>query len=89
MEPEALLRIGKEALLLSLVLAGPPVLVAMVVGLIISILQSATQVQEQTLTLVPKLLAIALVLVIGGSWMLRQLIRFTVLLFGLIPAITG
>ena len=85
MEPDIALRIGREALLLTLVLSAPAVLAAVVVGLMVSILQAATQIQEQTLTFVPKLVAVFGVLAIAGMWMIAQLMRFTTSLFENIP----
>lgn len=73
--------IAKQALFLSLILTGPPVLVAMLVGLVISILQATTQIQEQTLTFVPKLVAIVVTLAVAGPWMMVQLINFTASIF--------
>lgn len=75
--PEYFVAVAKQALFLSLILTGPPVLTAMLVGLTISILQATTQIQEQTLTFVPKLFAIVATLAISGPWMLAQLIAFT------------
>lgn len=65
----------------TLLVATPILAVALSVGLLISIFQAATQINEQTLTFVPKLLAIALVLVIAGSWMMQQLMGFTYRVF--------
>ena len=75
--PEYFVGVAKQALFLSLILTGPPVLIAMVVGLVISILQATTQVQEQTLTFVPKLVAIVVMLALMGPWMVAQLVAFT------------
>ena len=75
--PEYFVAVAKQALFLSLILTGPPVLVAMLVGLTISIVQATTQIQEQTLTFVPKLFAIVATLSLAGPWMLSQLIAFT------------
>lgn len=73
--------IGKQALFLALILTGPPVLIAMIVGLVISILQATTQIQEQTLTFVPKLVAVVLTLIVAGELMTGQLLQFTSSLF--------
>ncbi len=81
MDPETVLRLIREALLLVLVLSAIPVLAAMVVGLLVSLFQAATQIQEQTLTVVPKIVAVFLALGIGGLWMLRQLIQFATVLY--------
>jgi flagellar biosynthetic protein FliQ len=69
-----------------LILAAPILLVAMVVGLVISILQATTSIQEQTLTFVPKIAAILLVLALLGSWMFGSLANYTRELFSMIPA---
>ncbi|MFH0800467.1 MAG: flagellar biosynthesis protein FliQ [Pseudomonadota bacterium] len=80
--PEYFIAVAKQSLFLALVLTGPPVLVAMLVGLTISILQATTQIQEQTLTFVPKLFAIVATLAIAGPWMLAQLVAFTASIYG-------
>ena len=63
----------------SLMVVSPILLVSLVVGLAVSLVQSVTSIQEQTLSFVPKLLAIALVLVVAAPWMLRQLMQFTIM----------
>jgi len=68
-----------------LILAAPILLVAMVVGLIVSIFQATTSIQEQTLTFVPKIVAIMLVLALLGSWMFGSLEQYTKDLFSMIP----
>ena len=68
----AIMTIVKKALVTGLLIAGPILIISLVVGLIISIFQATTQIQEQTLTFVPKLIAIILVLVLGGPWMLNK-----------------
>jgi flagellar biosynthetic protein FliQ len=72
-----------------LVLAAPMLLFALVVGLLVAILQATTSIQEQTLTFVPKVLAILLVLMFLGSWMFSHLRDYTVQLFRMIPAMAG
>ncbi len=71
------LQIMQEAIVLATKLAAPMLLISMLVGLIISIFQAATQIHEQTITFVPKLLLIAIILLAGGSWMLESLMDFT------------
>lgn len=83
--PEYFVSTAKQALFLALILTGPPVLVAMVVGLVISVLQATTQVQESTLTFVPKLFAIVVTLAIMGPWILAQLISFMTTVIGSFP----
>jgi flagellar biosynthetic protein FliQ len=66
--------------------AAPILLVTIVVGVVMGLLQSVTQIQEQTLAFVPKFAAVGLVIVLGGDWMLHLLIHFTTELFGRIPS---
>lgn len=74
---DMILRVAQEALLLVLVCSAPPVLAALVVGLFMGVVQAATQVQEQTLNLVPKIVAVTVALLVAGPWMGSQLLRFT------------
>lgn len=74
--------IARETLLTAIILAGPPLLVGMLVGLIISMFQAVTQINEQTLTFVPKVLAIFISLLIFGPWMLKILTDFSVNILG-------
>lgn len=75
-----------EVLVMAIQLAGPPLILSMLIGILIAIIQAATQIHEQTLTFVPKLLVIGLVLVFTGSGMLASLQDFTIRLFRLIEA---
>lgn len=68
--------IGKEAIFTALKIAAPILIVSMLVGLIISIFQAVTQIQEQTLTFVPKMISIIIILLILGPWMLRTMVNF-------------
>jgi flagellar biosynthesis protein FliQ len=68
--------IGKDALILATKLAGPFLIVVLAVGVIVGILQSVTQVQEQTLSFVPKLIAAAIVIAVSGAWMLDEAVAF-------------
>ena len=69
----------------SLMVVSPILLGSLIVGLIVSLLQSVTSIQEQTLSFVPKLLAVSLVLVLGAPWILRQLMQFTITYFSRLP----
>lgn len=73
--------VAKQAMFLALIMTAPPVLIALLVGLVISILQATTQIQEQTLTFVPKLVAVVLTLVVTAELMSGQLISYTHWLF--------
>ncbi|MBN8526961.1 MAG: flagellar biosynthesis protein FliQ [Planctomycetes bacterium] len=75
----------RQMLWVSLLLSAPVLLVALVVGLVIGLLQAVTSIQEQTLTFVPKIIALALVLALMGGWMLRYLVAYTAELFGSLP----
>jgi flagellar biosynthesis protein FliQ len=77
MAEDVLLTLGREALLLMVLASLPPVLASLVVGLLMSVLQAATQVQESTLSVVPKLCAAVVALVVSGPWIAAQLTRFT------------
>jgi flagellar biosynthetic protein FliQ len=87
MDADTVLRIGREALMLVLILSAGPVLAAMVVGLVVSVVQAATQIQEQTLSFVPKIIATFLVIGLMGLWILQQLIQFSTTLFDSIGAL--
>jgi flagellar biosynthetic protein FliQ len=69
--------IGKEAITTALMVAAPILIVSLLIGLLISIFQAVTQIQEQTLTFVPKMLAIIVVMIVLGPWMMKTLIGFT------------
>ncbi|WP_020612469.1 flagellar biosynthesis protein FliQ [Sediminispirochaeta bajacaliforniensis] len=79
----------RSAVFQILVLSGPVLLIGVGVGLIISIFQATTSIQEQTLTFVPKIAAILLALAVFGPWMLQTLKTFTIDLFMVIPRIGG
>lgn len=83
--PEYFVAIAKQTLFLVIILTGPPVMTALLVGLTISILQATTQIQEQTLTFVPKLVGVVAILAISGPWMLAQLLTFASSIYDAIP----
>jgi flagellar biosynthetic protein FliQ len=85
MNPAAVMAIGQHALEVTLLIAAPLLLVALGVGLIIGIFQAATQINEMTLSFIPKLLAMAATLVIAGPWMLKLIVEYTRELFQSIP----
>jgi len=76
-------------MLVSAKVAGPILVISLAIGLGVSLLQSVTQIQEVTLTFVPKLVGVALVIVIAGNWMLNTLVEFTRQLFEMIPSLIG
>ncbi|HBY58825.1 MAG TPA: flagellar biosynthetic protein FliQ [Solibacterales bacterium] len=87
MPAEAILRVLREGIVLVILLSAAPMLASMLVGLLVSLLQATTQVQEQTLSFVPKLLATFVTLAILGPWMLEQAVRFTAALLETIPLV--
>lgn len=89
MTPEAVLDVGREALYLTMMLAAPLLLSALAVGLLIGIFQAATQIQEMTLSFIPKLIVLVVALLISGPWMLRLLTEFTLRLYENIPGMLG
>jgi flagellar biosynthetic protein FliQ len=88
MSDTQIIEIVAGALLISLKLAGPVLAMTLVVGVVVSLLQTITQIQEQTLTFVPKLIGVGLVLLLGGSWMLRELVTWVTELWRTIPTLT-
>ncbi|AYA40604.1 flagellar biosynthesis protein FliQ [Xenorhabdus nematophila] len=89
MTPESVMALGVEAMKVALALAAPLLLSALICGLIISLLQAATQVNEMTLSFIPKILAVFVTIVIAGPWMLNLLLDYMHALFSSIPAIIG
>jgi flagellar biosynthetic protein FliQ len=85
MSPDFVLDLAKQALIMVLLLSAPMLLLGLLVGVIISILQSVTQIQEMTLTFVPKIVATVLAFIFFGPWMLRLLMSFTIQLFSRLP----
>ena len=89
MTPESVLDVGREALYLTMLLSGPLLGSALVVGLLIGVFQAATQIQEMTLSFIPKLAALVFALLIAGPWMLQLLTEFSTRLFLAIPGMLG
>ena len=84
---DAVIQIVAAALLTATKVAGPVLVSTLVIGLVLSIIQSATQIQESTLTFLPKLVVAAVVIVLTGTWSLRVLEGFTRELFALVPTL--
>lgn len=89
MTPETVMNVGRQALEITALLAGPLLISSLIVGLIIAMFQAATQINEMTLTFIPKLMTIGAVLMIGGPWLLQNLVSFTVRLIQSIPQLIG
>ena len=79
------LQVTRQALLLTIMISGIPIAMSMLVGTMVSVMQAATQIQEQTLTFVPKLICVFGTLIVAGYWMIAQLVKFTQAMFALMP----
>jgi len=89
MTPETVIDVGRDALWVVALLSAPLLLSALAVGLFVGMIQAATQIQEQTLTFIPKLIVLALALLISGSWMISVLTDFSITLIQSIPDLIG
>lgn len=89
MTENMVMSIVKEALYTSMLVGGPVLILSLLVGLLVSIFQATTQIQEQTLTFVPKLIVVALTIALGGNWMLNEIIQFTTKIMNMIAHIKG
>jgi flagellar biosynthesis protein FliQ len=87
MSPETVMTIGSRALEITLMLAAPMLLVALITGLVVGAFQAATQINEMTLSFIPKLIAISVALMVAGPWMLKVLVGYTRELFESIPTL--
>lgn len=89
MTDAAVIEIALQAIMTSAKLAAPILIVSLAIGLGISIMQSVTQIQEVTLTFVPKLVGVGVVILVAGHWMLREMVAFTTMLFTELPSLLG
>ena len=89
MTPEAVMTIGQRALEMTLMLSAPLMLAGLIIGLIISVFQAATQINEATLSFIPKLIGIFLTLILAGPWMLQSMTDYIRQLFESIPQLIG
>jgi flagellar biosynthetic protein FliQ len=89
MTPEYVITLSQETMLLVLYVSGPVLLVTLVVGLLVSIFQAVTQIHEMTLTFIPKILAVAALLLLLLPWMMQRMVDFTVQLISSIPSVIG
>jgi len=81
MSPEEVITVGQKALELTALLCAPPLLGALIVGVVVGVFQAATQINEMTLSFVPKLAALGIITLLFGPWLLQTLIDFTITLF--------
>jgi len=89
MTPESIIVIGQQALVVTAMLAAPMLLSALAAGLLIGVFQAATQINEVTLSFIPKLLVLAAALYLGGGWMLKVIVGYTDGLIKSIPSLIG
>ena len=85
MNEDVVINVGMQAMQLAFKIAMPLLLVGLVIGLVISVFQAVTQIQEQTLTFIPKIVGMGLVLVVAGPWMLSEVVTYTEQLYSSIP----
>lgn len=85
MNQDEVIKLATDALMLALKVGMPLLLAGLIVGLLISVFQAVTQIQEMTLSFIPKILAVAVVLIVGGPWMLGQIVSYTSDLYHSIP----
>ncbi|MFN7085455.1 MAG: flagellar biosynthesis protein FliQ [Burkholderiales bacterium] len=89
MTPESVMTIGRQAVEITIMVSAPLLLAALVTGLLVSIFQAATQINEMTLSFIPKLLAMFVTMVIAGPWMLNVLLDYMRSLFTNLPLMVG
>lgn len=89
MSPESVMTLGRHAMEITLMVSAPLLLVALVIGLVVSIFQAATQINETTLSFIPKLVGIFVALVVAGPWMLSIMLDYMRQMFTSIPTLVG
>jgi flagellar biosynthetic protein FliQ len=89
MTPESVMTLGRHAIEVTLMVAAPMLLIALAIGLIVSIFQAATQINESTLSFIPKLIGIFVALVVAGPWMLTIMLDYMREMFTNIPLLVG
>jgi len=89
MTPESVMTLGRQAIEITVMISAPMLLVALVVGLVVSIFQAATQINEMTLSFIPKLVGIFLAMIIAGPWMLTVMTDYMRQMFTSIPTLIG
>ncbi len=89
MNQDTVVHLAQQAMELAMKVGGPLLLVGLAIGLIVSVFQAVTQIQDQSLSFIPKIVGVAAVIVIAGPWMLGQLLGYTEELFRSIPTLVG
>jgi flagellar biosynthetic protein FliQ len=86
---DTVVNLATQAMTLALKVAGPMLLVGLLIGLAVSVFQAVTQIQEQSLSFIPKIVGLAVLIVVLGPWMLEQLVTYVQTLYGSIPQLVG
>lgn len=89
MTPESVMAIGREALEVTIMLSAPLLLAALITGLLVSVFQAATQINEMTLSFIPKLLAMFIVMIVAGPWMLSLMLDYMHRMLTSLPSMVG
>jgi flagellar biosynthetic protein FliQ len=89
MTPESVMNLGRDAMEITLMIAAPMLLTALIIGLMVSIFQAATQINEATLSFIPKLVGVFTMLIFAGPWMLSTMVDYMRLVFTSIPAMAN
>lgn len=89
MTPETVLDIGTKAMYLTALLSAPPLLAALIIGLLVGMFQAATSINEMTLSFIPKLIVLGIAMIVAGPWMLDTLVTYTRQMFENIPSLIG
>ena len=89
MNQDTVINLATQAMMLALKIAGPILLLGLIIGLLVSIFQAVTSIQEQSLSFIPKIVAVAVLIVVLGPWMLNQLITYAQNLYLSIPSLVG
>ena len=85
MSESVIITLARDAIIMALMMAAPFLAASLVIGLVVSIFQAATQISEMTLTFVPKMIAMGVIVLVLGPWMLQQIVRYTARLFDMLP----
>ena len=89
MNQDTVVSLATQAMTISLEIAGPILLAGLIIGLLVSIFQAVTSIQEQSLSFIPKIVGVAVLIVVLGPWMLDQLVSYTQQLYSSIPSLIG
>lgn len=89
MDQDTIINLATQTMTVAMKIAGPLLLVGLVIGLVVSVFQSVTQISEQSLSFIPKIIGVIVVILVAGPWLLGQLINYTEQLYQSIPALVG